>query len=66
MNFDFIINDTGWLVCKGISMASIRLSETAGCLTEYSNWSMGVTVFALFGGALIALLMWFEKKKSSG
>ena len=43
-------------------MASIRLSENAGCLSASSYWSLGTAVFALLGGALVALLMWREKK----
>lgn len=62
MNLDSIIYDIGLLFCRGIGMASIRLSENAGCLSASSYWSLGTAVFALLGGALVALLMWREKK----
>jgi hypothetical protein len=62
MNIDQMINEIGLLFCRGISMASMQLSENAGCLSVSSYWSLGVAVFALLGGALIAVLMWCERK----
>jgi len=66
MNIDQILNDMGMLFCRGIGLASIRLSENAGCLSVSSYWSMGVAVFALLGGALVAFLMWSERKSGLG
>jgi len=62
MNLDSIIYDIGLLFCRGVGMASIQLSENAGCLSVSSYWYLGAAVFALLGGALIAFLMWCEKK----
>jgi hypothetical protein len=61
MNIDQIVINTGSFVCSGIRSTSDYISQSVGCVSNDGFWSIGLTVFTLCGGAVIALLMWREK-----
>jgi len=63
MNVDQIIINTGSSICAGIRMASEHSYRQVGCMSDEGIWQNGIIVFTMISGAVIALLMFSERKK---